>query len=313
MRRLLVLTLFIPVLFFSVGVDFVQAGFGITPPYVRNTSLIRNSTYEQQILLVRGEADEAQKAEISVDAPEIASWIQIIEGEAIPLPRGEQKVLMTVRITVPDDAEFKNYKGAIRIRTVPDDGQVASGAVSISLGARVDIDLDVIDKVIKDFRVRRISVGELNEGTKFAWLFFPGKINFEMLIENTGNIDISPSSVSLRIFERTGKVLLEETESIGKTAKIKPYATDVTTAEIPTRLPAGSYLVRYEVFNDEDIKQEGELSLSILPAGTLQTAGFGFVGLSLAHKISILLPIFSIIIAGLYAVRAKRRGRRRQQ
>jgi hypothetical protein len=305
--------LFIPVLFSSVSVDFVHAGFGITPPYVRNTSLIRNSTYEQQILLVRGEANEAQKAEIIIDAPEIESWIEIVEGAAIPMPRGEQKVPMTVRVTVPDDAEFKNYKGAIRIRTVADDGQVTSGAVNISLGARVDIDLDVIDKVIKDFRVRRISVGELNEGKKFAWLFFPGKINFEMLIENTGNIEIAPSEVKFRIFERTGKVLLEETDNIGKMDKILPYATSITNAEIPTRLPSGSYLVRYQIFNDQDIKQEGELSLTISPAGTLQTAGFGFIGLSLAHKISILLPIFSIIIASLYVVRSKRRTRRTRQ
>lgn len=38
-----------------VPVDLARASFGITPPYVRNTSLTRNSTYEQQILLVRGD------------------------------------------------------------------------------------------------------------------------------------------------------------------------------------------------------------------------------------------------------------------
>ena len=310
MNRFFVLLVLLPVFFLSTGVEYALAGFGITPPYVKNTSLIRNSTYEQQILLVRGETNEAQKAEITVDAPEIASWITIVEGDRIPLPRGEQKVPMTVRITVPEDAEFKDYEGSIRIRTVPDDGQIAPGAVSISLGALVDIELSVIDREIKDFRVRKISVGELNEGHKFAWLFFPGKINFEMLIENTGNVDVSPSEVDLRIFERTGKVLLEETSNIGKVTKIKPYGTETVTAEIPTRLPAGSYVARYRIYNDEDIKQEGELSISILPAGTIQAAGFGFSGLSIAHKISVLLPIFSILIAVLYAVRIKR-GRRK--
>ena len=80
------------------------------------------------------------------------------------------------------------------------------------------------------------------------------------------------------------------------------------TAEIPTRLPADSYVARYRVFNDDEIKQEGDISLNILPAGTLQTAGFGFVGLSVAHKISILLPIFSLMIAALYLWHM-RRGR----
>ncbi len=302
LNKIYVFGLLIPVFFLSVGVPFADASFGITPPYVKNTSLVRNSTYEQEILLVRGDPNVAQRAEVTVDAPEIESWIQIVEGNSILLPRGEQKVPMTVRITVPKDAEFKNYTGSIRIRTVPEDGQVPEGAVSISLGALVDIDLSVIDKEIKDFRVRKVSVGELNEGHKFLWLFFPGKIRFETMIENTGNVDVSPSKVDLRIYERTGNLLLEETKNIGRIKKIKPYATETVTAEIPTRLPAGSYIAKYRVYNGDVIKQEGDLSMTIVPYGTLQLAGFGFMGLSLAHKVSILLPIFSIIIAVLYLI-----------
>lgn len=304
--RKLLLVLLIPVLFFSAGLHDVFAGFGITPPYVRNTSLTRNSVYEQQILLVRGETNVAQKAEISIDAPDIQDWVEVLEGTEIMMPRGQQKIPMTVRITVPEDAEFRDYEGSIRIRTLPADGEVAAGAVSISLGALVDIDLSVIDRVIKDFRVRKISVADLNEGSNVGWLFFPGKIRFNMLIENTGNVDIAPSSVEFRIFDRAGKVLLEETTHVGRIDTVQPYGTETITAELPTRLPAGSYVARYAIYNDDEMKQEGDLSLNILPEGTLQTAGFGFIGLSLAHKISVLLPIFAILIAALYMWRARR-------
>jgi hypothetical protein len=44
-----------------------------------------------------------------------------------------------------------------------------------------------------------------------------------------------------------------------------------------------------------------------LPAGTLQTAGFGFVGLSVAHKVSVLLPIFSFVIVVLYVIYTRRK------
>jgi hypothetical protein len=304
--KFLVLMLFIPVFFLSTGVQFANAGFGITPPYVKNTSLTRNSAYEQQILLVRGDPNVAQIAQIEVDAPEIASWIQIAEGTQIKLPQGEQKVPMTVKVVVPDDAEFKTYTGSIRITTVPDNDQVTPGAVSISLGALVDIELTVIDKEIKDFRVRKISISELNEGHKWAWLFFPGKARVDMMIENTGNVDVAPSKVELRIYERTGTVLLEETKHIGRIKKIKPFATDTVTAEVPTRLPAGSYVAKYRIHNGDEVKQEGDMSLTILPYGTLQQAGFGFFGLSIAHKISILLPIFSLLIAILYFVHIRR-------
>ncbi len=300
----------LPVLFFLTLAPVAEAGFGITPPYVRNTSLIRNSTYEQQILLVRGDPNTAQKAEVTVDAPEIQDWITIVEGNNISLPKGEQKVAMTVRVTVPEDAEFKDYTGAIRIRTVPDNGQVTEGAVSISLGARVDIELSVIDKEIQDFRVRKVAIGELNEGHKFWWLFFPGKIRFETLLENIGNVDVSPSKVELKLYERTGTVLLEETKNIGKVPKVKPYATENVIAEIPTRLPSGSYVARYKVFNGDEVKQEGELSVNILPYGTVQLAGFGFMGLSIAHKISILLPVFALIIAILYIIHIRRSRKR---
>jgi hypothetical protein len=306
-RTIFVFLLVLPVLFFSLGAGNVLAGFGITPPYVSNTSLTRNSIYEQQILLVRSDAVSDQKAEITIDAPEIQNWIEIVEGDEIKLPRGVQKVPMTVRITVPPDADFKDYAGAIRIRTLPDSGEVAPGAVSISLGALVDIDLSVIDRIIKDFRVRKISVPDLNEGSKIAWLYFPGKIRFEVLLENTGNVDVAPSNIEFRIYDRAGKVLLEETNSKGKIETVVPYGTETIIAEIPTRLEAGSYIARYTIYNDDEIKQEGDLSLNILPAGTLQLAGFGFSGLSVPHKISILLPVFAVLIAGIYIWHARRK------
>jgi hypothetical protein len=296
-------------LYMAFGTLTAFASFGITPPYVRNTSLTRNSTYEQQILLVRGDPSMPLNAQVLIDAPEIQDWIEIVEGNTILLPRGEQKVAMTVRIKVPGDAQYKEYDGKIRIRTQPTEDQAAEGVVSISLGAQVDINLNVIDRVIEDFRVRKIDVTDLDEGHKLGWLFFPGKINFAMSLENTGNVDIAPSKVQFRIYDRTGAVLLEETKHTGKLKKIAPYATDEVVANLPTRLPAGSYMARYTIYNGEEIKQEGELNLSILPYGTLQTAGYGFGGLSIPHKISILLPLFAIVIGVLYIIYYRRKSR----
>lgn len=298
-------------LFVILGADLALAGFGVTPPYVRNTSLTRNSTYEQQILLVRGDPDQALKATVVIDAPEIYDWIEIVEGTEFELPRGEQKVPMTVRVRVPDDAAFKNYTGAIRIKTGAADDQVASGAVNISLGAQVDIDLNVIDKEIKDFRIRKIDISDLNEGRKLGWLYFPGKIRFGMLLENTGNIDVAPSRVQFTIFDATGNILLEDTQNKGRITKVAPYATEEITAELPTRLPAGTYVARYKVFNDDEIKQEGEVNLNILPYGTLQVAGYGFFGLSLPHQISIVLPILAVLALLVFTVHSVRDRRKR--
>jgi hypothetical protein len=226
----------------------------------------------------------------------------------ILLPRGEQKVPMTVKVTVPKDAKYQQYTGNIRIKTGPADDQVAGGAVSISLGAQIDVDLTVIDKKIKDFKVRKIGVSDLNEGHKLAWLYFPGKINFEMLVENIGNVAVAPSDVVFRIYDQSGTVLLEETHKKGKIDTVDPFLTETVYAELPTRLPAGSYLARFEIKNGDDVKLSGEVNLSILPYGTLQTAGFGFLGLSFVHKLSIIVPVlFVLILVVALILRLRRR------
>lgn len=281
----------------SFCVHSVHAGFGVTPPYVTNASLTRNSVYEQTIYLVRSDPTADLKATISIDVPGVNDWFTILEGNEFLLPRGSQKIPMTVRVAVPEKADFKQYTGNIRIKTGAPDDRVSGGAVSISLGAQIDVDINVIDKKIRDFKVRKIGISDLNEGHKVGWLYFPGKIRFEMLIENLGNVPIAPSDVVFRIYDRSGNVLLEETHKKRHSNEVQPFETETIYAELPTKLPNGSYLARFEILNGDDVKLDGEVNLSILPYGTLQTAGFGFTGLSLPHKLSVIIPILFIFFA----------------
>lgn len=132
-----------------------------------------------------------------------------------------------------------------------------------------------------------------------------------MMLENTGNVDVSPSKVVFRIYDASGSVLLEETKNKGKIPTVKPFAIEDVTAEIPTRLPAGNYIARYQVFNGDESKLEGEVNLNILPYGTLQAAGFGFSGLSLAHKISVILPVVALFVIAILFYISRRRNKTR--
>jgi hypothetical protein len=291
------------IVFLLFGIcNISYAGFGITPPYVSNSSLTRNSSYEQVIYLVRSDPTTDLKATISIDVPGVNDWFTISEGNEFILPQGEQKVPMTVSVKVPENADFKQYTGNIRIKTGPVDDKVSGGAVSISLGAQVDVDISVIDKKIFDFKVRKIGISDLNEGHKLGWLYFPGKIRFEMLLENIGNVPVSPTDVVFRIYDASGAVLLEETHKKGDIQTVEPFMTDTVFAELPTRLPQGSYLARFEILNDEDIKLSGEVNVNILPYGTLQAAGFGFSGLSLPHKLSVIFPILFVLAVLLFII-----------
>lgn len=301
---------------FLANAGVAHAGFGITPPYVRNDKLTQGSTFTQEIILVRGDPVEDLKAEITLNVPGIEGWISIDRGNEFLLPAGSKQVPMLVTVRVPENAEYDRYQGSIRIRTLSPNP--ASG-VSIALGAQIDVDLRVVDE-IRDFEVKRVQISETEEPTRFWWFEFPGKIQFTMGIENTGNALTAPSKVQLDIYDRRGNVVLETVYNTNTIDEILPFETRDAVAFLPTRLPPGAYLVKYSIFRfEDDIKRSGELTLSVLPAGTLATyEGYGIDGLSFRDKLTIIVPLAIVLILGLGTVlilwiRRKNIKKRRQQ
>jgi hypothetical protein len=300
----------VAVALFLVCAPIAYAGFGITPPYVKNASLTRTSLYEQEIVIVRSDPTIDLRAEITFDVPGANEWLSVDKGKEFILPKGEQQVRMKVLVKVPDDAPFKSFKGNIRIRTSPADGsRTGAGSVSIALGAQLDVDLVIIDKKIFDFRIRKIQISDLNEGHRVWWLDYPGKIRFLMTVENIGNVPVSPSKVVFNIYDAKGETLLERVQNLNKLEKVTPFETKDVLAELPTRLSAGSYVARYAIYgHDGEVKQEGELNVSILPYGKVAgDSGFGFAGLSTGDKASILLPIVVLCILLVRAFFSSRR------
>jgi len=257
----------------------VQAGFGISPPAVKSDRLVPGSYYEQKILLLRSEANEDLKAEVAIDAPEIEKWITLDPGKEFILPKGELRVPLFVKINVPKDAEFKNYKGYLRIRTSAVEAE-GKGGVAIALGVRADIDLTVVKEEIFDFLVRNISIPNLEEGLKFWKFYFPPKIKVVMLIENKGNMKIAPSKVTIDVYDLTRKKLLQSAED--KTLKkIEPFKTEEILAEFSTKLGVGQYYAEIKIFKREEISKEGATIFTILEKGTLTEETYKIFGLSL--------------------------------
>ena len=273
--------------------DTAFAGFGITPPYVRNSTLTRGSEFTQQIILVRGNPIEDLKAEITMFLPGISEWVTIDKGFEFIMPAGEKQVKMNVTVLVPGDAKYGTYTGNIRVRTSSPNGP-ESGTVSIALGAQIDVDLRVVDEIF-DFEVKRVELTELEEGYTKWWLDYPGKISLGIYIFNTGNVEASPSKVRLDIYDRKGETLLETIESDNKIPTVDPFETKKVTAELKTKLSAGSYLVKYQIYKETEITKAGELTLTILPIGTVPGyVPYGIAGISLqgANIITPMLMVF---------------------
>lgn len=298
----------------ALGADTAFAGFGITPPYVRNDKLTQGSSFTQEIILVRGDPVEDLKAEITINVPGIEDWITIDKGTEFLLPAGQKQVPMQVTVTVPNNAPYDRYQGNIRIRTLSPNP--ASG-VSIALGAQVDVDLRVVDE-IRDFLVKRVQIGEAEEPERKWWLEFPGKIEFLMAIQNTGNAPVAPSRVQLDIFDKRGNVVLESVTNTNNIEPVQPFNTKEVAAYLPTRLPPGAYLVKYTIFHfEDDVKRTGELTLSVLPKGTIAAyAGYGIEGLSRSDQLTVIVPgvilLLVILVAGFFIMRPKKKRRPRR-
>lgn len=303
--------------FFLIGAAFlfvapqVFAGFGITPPYVENNRLTRETVYEQKITLVRSDPTDDLRAQITMNVPEAESWISVDRGLDFILPQGEKQVPIIVRVTVPKDAEYKKYNGAIRIRTSPVEQKAVSG-VSIALGAQIDVSLEVVDKIL-DFNVRKIRMADLEEGRTKWGLFFPGKIRFFMTIENTGNVEYGPTKVQFDIYDANLERLLETTYNTNRIKKIAPFAIEEVVAELPTRLSAGRYKAKYTIYRGDDIAQQNEINVSISALGAvLGYVGYGLDGLSALDIIKIVVAILVplLIVAGVvvFTVRLRKKS-----
>jgi hypothetical protein len=311
--RALFAYLFLIVVFFSnTGVAF--AGFGITPPYVTTDRLTRGSVYHQIINLVRSDPNEDLSGQITMDIPEAENWFSVDVGNKFTIPKGVSQMPITITVAVPKDASYKEYKGNIRIRTAPTTtGSNAPTGVSIALGAQVDVDIKVVDKIY-DFDVRRIRVADVEEGRRVWGLFFPGKIRLFMTIQNTGNTTFGPSKVHFDIYDSQEETLLESTDNTNSIEKIPPFSIKEVVAELPTRLPAGRYVAKYKIYkNDKEIAQENRVTLSVAAVGTvIGYQGYGFDGLSLGDKLKVIiaLGVPFILLCILIVILLRKRLRR---
>jgi len=292
---------------FLFSAHTAYAGFGITPPYLRSDALTQGSVFSQEIVIVRGDPVEDLKTDVSINVPGINQWITIDKGNSFILPKGATQFPIKITVTVPKDAEFGAYTGNIRIRT--SSLKQAESGVSIALGAQVDVDLKVVSEIF-NFEVRRVELSEAEEGHRLWWLDFPGKINFWMHIENTGNVPASPSKIKFEIYNNAATTLLETVESTNSIERVEPFATKKVLATLPTWLKPGGYLIKFSIYKKDEIVKTGELTLSVLPRGTIAGyVGYGFEGLPLEDKLSIVIPVATPVVL-FVTPRLLRRGRK---
>jgi hypothetical protein len=276
------------------------AGFGISPPYVRNDYLIPGSSYEQKINLLRSSAEDDLQASIEVDAPEIASWLTIDKGMSFTLPKGELRVPMTVRVNVPKNAEIATYQGHINVKVAS--AESTGPGVAVALGARIDIDLRLTRETRPDFLVRQVVIHDFEEldwpWNKWPLKYFFFRVKSTLKIENTGNVKVAPTKILLDVYDSYRKNLLES--SFDKSLKkIPPYSTMDITASFPTNLTPAQYWGKIKIYKDDQVLEAYDLTFRVYPKGGLGNNGLGIwpkilVGSIIAISLLILFILFKL-------------------
>lgn len=276
------------VLFLLVWANIVQAGFGVSPPYVRNDKLAQSSHYEQKIILVRGDPVEDWKAVVTIDVPGANGWISIDKGKEFLLPKGEKQVPMVVSVDVPKDAEYKNYTGYIRVVT-SSLKPLEEGKVTIALGARIDVDLIVAENKIFDFDVLTVNIFDSKAG----------EIKVSMKIANTGNIEIAPTRVHLDVYDINCRDLLESSDDISF-EKVKSFETKEIFADFKTKLEIGSYCGEIKIFREDEIIKEQKVFFNVLEKASLLKKTEEFLGFNIWIRVIIGIAVLAGIGYGGY-------------
>src|SRR3989338_5001840 len=141
----------------------VHAGFGISPPSIKETRLVPGSRITRTVYLIQGDPLYDVGIGVIVESKDIKDWISFDPGETFIVPKGVQQFPLKVTIQVPKDAEMGIYKAFVRTSTVP---QKAEGAtsVAISLGVRIDVELTVGNDVYESFTITNINIEHIRAG-----------------------------------------------------------------------------------------------------------------------------------------------------
>jgi hypothetical protein len=274
MKRVVIIFLLFATGLFSLPFS-AQAGFGISPPYVKtHKPIFPGAHYEQEIVLLRSSAEEAMIAEITVNTPEINGWVSIKNGNTVDLPVGKLQIPMIVMVDVPEDAQIGDYKGNINVRMSPKEAH-DQGGVAIALSARIEIDLQVTNEAFLDFTVRNIDISDFEElGLPWKWKIFSWflyRIKTPIKIENTGNSEVAPTKVYIDVYDITRKQKLESHEDL-KIKPIPPFATETTVASFPTVLGAGQYWGRLKIYKENDIVYTNDVAFTIYEKGGMENS-----------------------------------------
>jgi hypothetical protein len=283
-------------LFLGLSVQNALAGFGVSPAIIKNEYLKPGSYFVKEIVLSRSDPIEDLEIVVEADLQEMNQWITFEPGNKFIFKKGENIYRMKAIFDIPQDAPYKRYSGAIRVKAhnIEDPEQ---GGVSVVKGARLEVNLVTTEISLADLLVRAITPkGDVKPGEL---------LEISLLIENKGNTSASPRA-EIAITDLNNKPL--ETIESDAIDSIPEMETKEVFARFRPSVSQGEYFGTVKVFLGSKVLREENVVFRILgavPQGEKKVAtsiGDIVKKISIPKKIVLPLAIGLLIAAALISL-----------
>lgn len=234
-----------------LGPIVVSAGLGISPGNIINATLLVGSVYKQDIVISQSDPTEDMQITISADVPDATNWFSFTPGEQFVIPAGEKTYTATVVVTVPKDAALRKYTGAIRVTAVPRDA-ANNGGVSVTKGARIEVDLTTTNQGYSEILVRSVDITDAAQGEQ---------LSLTIRAENKGNTLAAPTKVTVE-FQNLNQVPIDTIE-FNELDGIPVSETKDLKLSFTHQLPAGEYFAIVKIYSGETVLREERLNFKI--------------------------------------------------
>lgn len=275
-------------LFFFIAPLVADAGFGVSPGTIEETSLVPGSVFKRTIYLVQGDPKEDVVVRVAVESRDIVSWLSFPGGTEFTIPAGVQQFPLEMTVAVPENVAMGDYTAFVRVTTIPKTDPTQQ--ITIALGGRVDVHLVVGDDVIVDFDVSGIDILDVKESED---------PQVRLTINNNGNVPAGPERVSFDLYNKYGDVRLGYAE-ITEIERVDAFSRGEVDVSFPIdiRLARGEYWGHVRVYTPDGVIKETKTVFDVLPKTFLEK----YLGVLIGT--AVLLCLAAVV---LFFIRRRRR------
>jgi len=250
-------------LIFFGWIDIAQAGLGLSPSRWIENNAVPGAHIEKTFTLSRSDPAEDIffKAEFE---GEISDWISAGEELEFTMPKGHQQFPMIFTIDIPRNAEYKDYQGGIRLKSISKDK--LSADVGVNLQALIQIDLTVTEREFVDYDILQIRIPRQKE-SEFLSVF--------LKIWNRGNVEARPTKLEATFWDKykAEELATVEISDFSKVKAIQPFSQGEIEIEVPSGLEPNEYWARISVYDGDALLKSEDITFEILEKGVATYLG----------------------------------------